>query len=581
MLTLLGDYDRVAARLDDFAAGSFDAMDENQGRRRIWAANVAAIEDGWLSGAGAGSHREIYRTYMSEWTNIEFTHAESGYLQLFTENGIAGLALALAAIALVACWSLKCLRHARAVDEITCFAAVTGGLAASIIHSLFDFVWYIPACMSVTVILAACLLRLAQCAAPRADERYRVNSARGLAALRWPALAVAAGLAGGWAAFVFLGPAAASLHWDAYLRTSVANRKLGEQNISKLMADRPAEPPAAAEALSDAMLRQLERVLACDPSFARAHLQLADKCIARFELAQPAAENAMSLVQVREAVSNGGFDSDTELHAWLRRALGANIELLYRARAAARRAVELCPMQAEGYLYLAKLSFLDGDRPANAEAYVRQALRVRPHDADVLYSAGEQAFMRGDLPAALLHWTACFVHPGTHQTSIVYRLAGRIPASDFLQIFHPDWHTLRDVWARYRALGSDSDRQLLIAYADELARRQTMEAGTARPELIWAWLSAMYGDLGRSAEALACLEQAHTANPRQYVVRQALATALLEAGRLSEAETHLRWCLARRPGDKSLRSALASIPKRRLAQHISGGAAAPSERSLK
>lgn len=581
VLSVLGNYDRVAARLDDFTAGSIDAMDQNQGRRKIWAANVAAIQDGWLAGAGAGTHREIYRTYMPDWVTTEYTHAESGYLQIATENGVAGLALALAAIGLCGRWSVVCLRHASTKTDVICFGAVAGGLAASVVHSVFEFVWFIPACMSLTVVLAACLLRLAQMARPQQVGQGRTSASRALPPARWWELTAAAVLVGGWAVYVFVGPASASIPWDRYLRASVANSELERQQRSDLVADRDAASFAPTESLSDTMIRQLELAVARDPQFARAHLQLADKYITRFELALPTAENAMTLVHVRDAVANGGFVSDEALQAWLRRALGENIAWLYRARAAARRAVELCPMQGEGYVFLAKLCFLEGDSPANAEAYIQQALRVRPHEADVLYAVGDQHLMRLNLAAAVEQWAKCFAHPCPHQTLIVYRLAGRISAAEFLNIFHPDWHTLRDVWVRYRALGQGSDLQALIVYADEMAQRQTQQDEGIRPEAIWVWLANMYTDLERSDDALTCLERAYAANPRQFFVRHALAVALLKTGRLAEAESHLRWCLARRPGNKSLRAALMSIPKRRLAEHAANDVATPLDGARK
>ena len=45
-----------------------------------------------------------------------------------------------------------------------CVVAVASGLMASVVHSLWDFVWYIPACMSLAVVLAACHCRLQQLA---------------------------------------------------------------------------------------------------------------------------------------------------------------------------------------------------------------------------------------------------------------------------------------------------------------------------------------------------------------------------------------------------------------------------------
>ena len=41
-------------------------------------------------------------------------------------------------------------------------AAVAAGIAASIAHSVVDFVWYIPACVSMTIFLLAISWRLSR-----------------------------------------------------------------------------------------------------------------------------------------------------------------------------------------------------------------------------------------------------------------------------------------------------------------------------------------------------------------------------------------------------------------------------------
>ena len=114
MIVLLGvlsvyGYEKVADRLGDLTEGSLQALDRKEGRRKIWAANLAAFEDGWLTGAGAGSHREIYPVYLRDSPATEYTHAENGYLQIATEMGIGGLALLTAVFGLCSAWCYTCL----------------------------------------------------------------------------------------------------------------------------------------------------------------------------------------------------------------------------------------------------------------------------------------------------------------------------------------------------------------------------------------------------------------------------------------------------------------------------------------
>ena len=96
---------------------------------------------------------------------------------------------------------------------------------------------------------------------------------------------------------------------------------------------------------------------------------------------------------------------------------------------------------------------------ATVDAYIDQGLRVRPHDGDILFEAGRQKLLAGDVNGALAHWTECYRDAGPHQLRIIYLLAGRIPAAMFLATFQPDWQTLMPIWKRYRQLGQLQDLQ--------------------------------------------------------------------------------------------------------------------------
>ncbi len=562
LLSLHG-YEDVVRRLDDFTEGSIDDIDHRGIRRKVWAANVAAFDALWLAGAGAGTHRDILPVFLPESFTKEYTHAENGYLQIATETGIIGLVLLSAGIGVCGAWCVACLRHAKHQADIRLFGAAAAGLAASAVHSAVDFVWYIPACMSVTIVLAGCVLRLSQLARSTSES----PAARVLPRGRWLELAAAAVVAA-WAVYVYFGPGIAAVYWDRYLRASVAQSKLTQRQMTELVASRPASLPANREPLNDTMLRQLEEVVRWDPHFARAHLRLAAKYIAKFEFAQQNAENAMGLEQIRDAAAASSFTSPGELHAWLQRALGPNVRCLRLAAAEARLAVKLCPLQGQGYMYLADLCFLNGGGPSVGEAYIEQALRVRPYDADVLFEVGKQKLLVGDLPAAMASWQRCFGDTGPHQLSIVYLLAGRIPVDIFLSTYQPDWRTLRDVWARYRELGRPQDAVPLLSYSADAAKRETQQARGARPASIWFWQSGFYRDAGMHVEALSCLERAYACYPGHYPIRRALADALQAAGRYAEAEAHIRWCIARRPTDKALSQVLVKLTKERMAQRM-------------
>jgi tetratricopeptide (TPR) repeat protein len=426
-----------------------------------------------------------------------------------------------------------------------------------------DFVWYIPACLSVTLALAVCTLRLAQLSLPAAAQTRTVFA---FARPRWLECTAVATILGAWTTYTYLGPAVAAVHWDRYLRDAVAGADVLVDQTLLGGRNHTASEAAMRNPLTESMQHHLEQTVRWDPSFARAHLRLAGRYVQRFEHVQQEAENAMNLPQIRAAAEASTFASPAELEAWLRRAFGANVELLYRAHAHARQAASLSPLEGDAYVFLAELGFLTSETSPAAEACIAQAQSVRPYDGDVVFEVGKQALLKGDPETALREWAKCFAGSGVHQMRIVDLLAGRIPARAFLEILQPDWRTLREIWARYRQLGSPQDLNDLVVYAAQVTQRDVHSKNGIPPAYLWLWQSAMYNDLGQEEQSLACLEHAYECNQHVYSVRYELGCALKKAGRFVEAEPHLRWCLARRPENKGLSGALLEITKMRVAQ---------------
>lgn len=562
LLSLYG-YDQVTNRLDDLVSGSVDSLDRGEGRRKVWAANLSAIENGGLFGSGAGSHLAINPVYLTEPTTKYYTHAENGYLQIATENGIVGIALLALALALVSSWCLAGFTRIHDPAAQLAFGAAAAGIAASLSHSVVDFVWYIPACLSVTIALAAVVLRLAQFAATDSLARLQRMLPRG----RWVECAALATLAGVWTVYAFVGPGIAAIHWERYQRDVVARGRIfRDPSLPNAKAPTASELAILAP-LEDALERHLRDTLAWDPSFARAHLRLAARYVQRFESAQQDADNVLTPTQIRDAAFAAKFASLDAQRDWLRRAFGSDIEWLARAEAHARRAAQLSPLEGDSYVFLANLGFLVGDPTTSVAACISQAERVRPYDGEVAYEAGKQALVDGDPEAAMRYFARCFASPGLHQLRIVALLAGRVPASVVIEELHPDWLTLRAIWASYRDQNLQDDLQALVAYAAQVTERDAASRHRFQPALLWLYQAQLYADLERHDESLACLNRSYTLAPHQYEVRRLLGFALQTAGRYAEAEPHLRWCLARRPDDKALTAAVLELSKQRVITH--------------
>lgn len=547
ILSLHG-YEKLSSRLDDLTVGSLEEVDAKSGRRKIWAANAAAIQAGGFFGSGAGSHRDIYRVYLQEPYSKEYTHAENGYLQIVSENGFLGGLLLFCTLGIcgTACARVLCARTSS--QMAICAAAVTASLAASVVHSIVDFVWFIPACMSVTLLLVACAINLSHLSRPSGASHQRQPVP--LTRLRWVELSFAVFLIGGWMVSVLFGPGMASIHNDRYLRASIASRNSLQRQIAT-NSDTDTENSSTQEMYLAEMLSQLQEAVRWHPQSARIHARLANRHLQQFELLQQRSGNAMTTTQIRDAAMASGFATPKELREWLSRAFAQNISHLYRAYFHARQAIKLNPLQGEVYLYLAELCFLEGRTPDAIDAYLNQSLRVRPQDCDILLEVGKQHLLLGNIEQASDYWSRAFRSKGPHQWRIIQYMAGQIAAAEFIEIFQPDWQTLNRLWNRYRKFGQPEDLQVLMQYAASTAETGCQGESDSRKVTIWFTLAAMQSFLDENDNAIVSLRRAYEIDPSRYLVRRALGHALLKAEQYQSAEKQFRWCLARRPNDKS------------------------------
>ena len=553
-------YEKVAQRVDDFTTGSLESLDERGGRRKIWQANVEAIQAGWQTGAGAGSHKFIYPLYMPDPSPREFTHAENGPLQIITENGLPGGVL----LAWFACccgiWCWGAFGRERQSSSRIFAGAITAALSASLIHSLFDFIWFVPACVAVTLIMAACALRLARL--NRAEAGYDSGETV-LARPAWIGVAALASVVGLWAVATLFGPARASLPWDRYQRNVIAERDLRTQSTS-LSTEKAAELEATQHFYNLAKIDELRQVVSLQPRHSSAHLQLANSYLRQFEVNQSRSANQMTIVSIRDAAIRSRFATAEELQQWLIRAFGENSELLYRAYHHLRCSIRRSPLEGESYLLMANLCFLQGKGAATIEAYVDQALAVRPYDGYVLFLAGRQQLLLSRDDEAVRYWTAALKIPGSHQDQIIRHLAVQVPASYFLQKLEPDWEKLYDIWTYYRQVGTQQDWEAIEHYARDRAAIDTTHLPPKLAVRTWLRLGMMQRELGLNTEAVASLSKGNAVYPNYFHIRHNLALVLMDLQQAEAAEPHLRWCLSRRPDYGELRDALTLATKIRL-----------------
>jgi tetratricopeptide (TPR) repeat protein len=312
---------------------------------------------------------------------------------------------------------------------------------------------------------------------------------------------------------------------------------------------------------------RLKKVVTADPSNARAHLRLAAVCLRQFELEQQSAENPMALHQIRDAAVASRFPSREALDEWLSRAIGENREFLYQALGHCHTALELCPLQGDGYVYLGELIFLEQPVSDSRLAHIEQAQKVRPHSALVHYTAGREAALKGDMATAVQHWRKALKTDPQFQSQILETLAPSVPVDYLLDTFDPDADGVAQLYRYYLAVGRlDEARQAARRYLQEMQAVINTRAPAEAAEL-WHEARHIFQFLGEDERALTCQRKAVALAPHDINKRKILAELLTRRGSYDEAMEQLRWCLHRLPHDESLRAQQADLERRQLADH--------------
>ncbi len=563
-------YRRISDELATLTAG-IDGLDNSHLRRTVWSADLQGGQAFSLLGTGAGTHREVYRTFLDRHLSLEMSHAENGYLQIWLETGSAGIALLTAGILISLFWVGRSLTGQR--DRKTawlCAAASTAGLAASLVHSVYDFIWSVPACVSLALILLAVVCRVGRIGLP-SSKRSEVVAPQHA----WMAAVVGAACLAVVLIHQSVAPLRAFPHWQAYLDLSMRSNQFD----AALTEQKPGAIDPLAVRNMDRMLMHLRRVVEIQPGFARAHARLAGLLERRFEIKQLAADNAMPLSQFRDAAYASQFKSKEEQEAWLTRAMGENRHDLDDALKHARLALRQCPMYGQAYCQLSNLAFLEGHGADTASALIRQARLVRPHSSMVLLTAGIEAAAQGDGDEAQVLLKRVFNQEPRLQLRIIALFGYALGSDQMLQVFEPGYQGLKTLYAFYRDnRNSNGMRTIGVKYAAELERlAATQPRAHSAKNLHYAHL--VYREIGNLDEALRCIRQASALSPRDVALRRDLGLRLAESQRYDEAVETLQWCLRRRPSDDSLRAQLVEINRQRLAPRQAADSLVPSPTS--
>ncbi len=543
-LSITGTYDKLAQRVDSLSSTSLEVVDSGGGRRSIWQANLAAFRASWLTGSGAGTQQYIYPIYIDRYFPTLFTHAENGYLQVASENGLPGVLLLVTALLIVFSWGIRTVfTHTRNTQIQILTGGVFAALIASVVHSIVDFVWFIPACATVTILLVGCMSRLWQLSNEQTAYRSHQRSFSQLSNFN---MTLGTGVAALWIVMTLFPSAKSSLTWDTYTRARLGNESIARQKTAGWQHLR--DELEEAERMNAAIeLQSLQKIVRECPSSATAHAQLACALLKQFETACHENGNAMALSQVREAAQASNFRSKHELRSWLKVAFGESSQLLYQAYVHAHSAIKLCPLQAEAYICLAELCFLEGHGMNTYYAYAEQGLRVNPLNPMHLFGIGKNYFIADDREQAMKLWRTAFAANGIHQQYIALILVQELTAQGFLHEFKPDLSAMEMLWQAYEANGSLQDQQAIMRYAAQETMRVTPSLVPEFACKAWNTLADMQLKLNDLHAAYQSLQQAYKAYPNSIDVRRKLGKCLIAFGQFDAAEHHLYWCTQQLP----------------------------------
>ena len=575
-LTIHG-MDRVNTRMatiwTELGAIFSDTEDANLGgRREVWQAAAETITDFPILGTGIGSHAAISKSYMPPTDKKLFTHAENSYLNLGVETGLVGLGIVIISLIIgFTCCAVVFLKGTSREQIIT--IALTGGLTAGTVHAAGDFIWYVPACSTLMMLLGACAVRLA-------SSHIQAISLPQLTLDRVSATIASVGAV---TVLVFIGhrqlqAAKARAFFEDSIKQSRTLEKLSRQSTTlaaqqavkteKKNTDSPAESIDERGVVTElkSRINSLEKTVALQPDHVQAWTDLAFCKLEHFGLTRRIKGETVGLTEIRQTVEQTQFESAEARTAWIQKITGENFQDLTQAVNAALRAVTVNPCAGNAWCVLAATSFLKTQDSRLPQACIKQALCVRPHEGQVLFEAANQAELDGDATRAMQLRQQCFAECPSERGRVLNVLLPMTSAVNACELLQPDVNGLRTIDGLWSQSSSKEDmkpvKEIRLVKVYEAAQHVKF---TARSNLLYE-AAIIERTLGNTDNAAATITAALTANPNNFQMRLVHIDLALASGDMTTAKKEIDWCLLRRPDSQKIQGRIQRLKQLRIEQ---------------
>ncbi|MFN9719382.1 MAG: O-antigen ligase family protein, partial [Planctomycetota bacterium] len=478
--------EKVEDRVAQLASGDASKIDQMNARRTLWKADLDAIRAFPIVGTGIGSHRFIYPIYMeelAEFSGVSFSHAESSYIHLALEGGLAGLGLLVLGIAAVVVrmtWHI--IRRVES-HRVAAISAVLSGVLAGIVHAAADFIWYVPAVVVTTMILCVVGLRLC--------TGFRDSLGIFMPRIGWLAGAVACGLMLAKTQPELARRVTAERYWYQYLIATfdesasddtrpvdtledLSTVESGEDVDEKVPSEKKTSETAQYDESSEEdkharrtralrdRINLLMASLKADPHQARTAISLADECLELFEMLQEKNENPFSLKDIRDTVRDSQFETQAEMLAFLKRAVGGPVKLLVLSDQMTRKALALCPVQDEGYEILVSTAFVRDPKDPAHEDMIDQAMLLGRNSASTRFKLGQSLFRDGRQQEGLEQWKIAFHLKREARLAICGILGRQFAVEAIFDEFRPTLDEIDEILVSYEVFRRPADIEKLL-----------------------------------------------------------------------------------------------------------------------